>query len=1011
MHQCFSRDVFDFDDNCKLTRTERLSLIICFTSMVVDDFRSDNEKYINTYLSRSSLKKRDSHLVTMASLNVFVHALFVLLTQVSLAEYSKDDILPDKCENFSSGTKFINIGAMFPLNGSWDGGVSCFPAAQLALAHVNCHPSRSLVDGYKLKLQVTNTYCEPGKGVKDLYDFLYESSPDTPSAILGPGCSSVSTAVAEAAHLWNVLMVSYGSSSPALSDRDRFPTFFRTHPSALIHNPTRLNLFSQFGWKKAFVLVHLQEVFTTTADDLTQQGKKHGIAVKRSTFQTNPKNAIESLKAQDARVIVGLFYETVARQVFCEAYKAGLYGPKIVWFILGWFPDNWFHPRKNEHLSCTLEQMRAATEGHFTTEIMQLGSEDSPTFSGIKPLHFQSKLLDKLDKAGKNSGGFPESPLAYDAVWALAIAINKTIVELKNEGKSVEEEFKAIRDVTVLSKDAFSLLKRNLDRTNFMGVSGNVSFFAGDRVSSVAIEFMSNGSYLDYGSHTENYDVSMVQNDHDFWPFSVKYQAPRDQIEMRSELDRLKPPVLFTFSIFAFLGMLISIALLIFNNSSFRNASIIYNSQPAMNSVMLLGCVVTLFCVFLNGLTDELDSSIRTDTLCQGVLWLMSLGFTLGFGALFAKVWALHVVAAKMKPSRMKALAKSRASHGGSSNGLTSPTLIRSKAKMTLAQRASVMSERGDPPSGQSSVGGASTFGGHELPKDVKVSSTHMYACLSLLFLLDLAFLSLYSYLAPLSLQNEFLPMRNVTADGEVRVRPYIRHCRSTDHNTWTGLNFGIKGFLLLLGALFAYDSRNVHLDNMNDSRQVAMSVYNIVTLFWTTVPVTMLIKAHQDASYIFSALATILSVFVTQGFIFGPKLRALIDGSRNPNVIEDVAKESSVKHLAVAGVERNGSGSLPMKRESTKRRKAANRKRANELELYHDLNEENERIKEEIAELDAYLIRLRDKYEELSKERLENTLRKRVPPGRVPIEDVDFFTEFLYIDAEDVDQMNVTEL
>ena len=158
MHQCFSRDVFDFDDNCKLTRTERLSLIICFTSMVVDDFRSDNEKYINTYLSRSSLKKRDSHLVTMASLNVFVHALFVLLTQVSLAEYSKDDILPDKCENFSSGTKFINIGAMFPLNGSWDGGVSCFPAAQLALAHVNCHPSRSLVDGYKLKLQVTNTY-------------------------------------------------------------------------------------------------------------------------------------------------------------------------------------------------------------------------------------------------------------------------------------------------------------------------------------------------------------------------------------------------------------------------------------------------------------------------------------------------------------------------------------------------------------------------------------------------------------------------------------------------------------------------------------------------------------------------------------------------------------------------------------------------------------------------------------------------------------------------------------
>ena len=196
-----------------------------------------------------------------------------------------------------------------------------------------------------------------------------------------------------------------------------------------------------------------------TAHDLTQLAKKNGITVKRSTFQADPKNAIESLKvryiasynkvetskqiifvpkfvsnlyssiyanaaiqvsiaafgwvlsrffcnilgfalgirflkkqsllcwlvfqAQDARIIVGLFYETAARQAFCEAYKAGLYGPRVVWFILGWFPDNWFHPHKNEKLSCSLEQMRAATDGHFTTEIMQLGSEESATFAGI----------------------------------------------------------------------------------------------------------------------------------------------------------------------------------------------------------------------------------------------------------------------------------------------------------------------------------------------------------------------------------------------------------------------------------------------------------------------------------------------------------------------------------------------------------------------------------------------------------------------------------------------------
>ena len=41
------------------------------------------------------------------------------------------------------------------------------------------------------------------------------------------------------------------------------------------------------------------------------------IAVRQS-FQTDPTNAVKSLKRQDARIIVGVFYEDMARKVFCE---------------------------------------------------------------------------------------------------------------------------------------------------------------------------------------------------------------------------------------------------------------------------------------------------------------------------------------------------------------------------------------------------------------------------------------------------------------------------------------------------------------------------------------------------------------------------------------------------------------------------------------------------------------------------------------------------------------------
>lgn len=57
--------------------------------------------------------------------------------------------------------------------------------------------------------------------------------------------------------------LSYGSSSPALSNRQRFPTFFRTHPSATLHNPTRVKLFEKWGWKKIATIQQTTEVFTS----------------------------------------------------------------------------------------------------------------------------------------------------------------------------------------------------------------------------------------------------------------------------------------------------------------------------------------------------------------------------------------------------------------------------------------------------------------------------------------------------------------------------------------------------------------------------------------------------------------------------------------------------------------------------------------------------------------------------------------------------------------------------
>ena len=63
-----------------------------------------------------------------------------------------------------------------------------------------------------------------------------------------------------------------------------------------------------------------------------------------------------------------------------QAYKQKLYGPKYVWFIIGWYADNWY---MEQDANCTVEEMQEVLAGHFTTEGVMLNQDRSPSISGM----------------------------------------------------------------------------------------------------------------------------------------------------------------------------------------------------------------------------------------------------------------------------------------------------------------------------------------------------------------------------------------------------------------------------------------------------------------------------------------------------------------------------------------------------------------------------------------------------------------------------------------------------
>lgn len=99
--------------------------------------------------------------------------------------------------------------------------------------------------------------------------------------------------------------------------------------------------------------------------------------------------------------------------------------------VAGWYEDDWFEQNlEKEGIECTREQMRMAAEGHLTTEaLMWNQNPNQRTLSGMTSEDFRQRLNNVLRREGydidnnRYPEGYQEAPLAYDAVWSVALGM------------------------------------------------------------------------------------------------------------------------------------------------------------------------------------------------------------------------------------------------------------------------------------------------------------------------------------------------------------------------------------------------------------------------------------------------------------------------------------------------------------------------------------------------------------------------------------------------------------
>lgn len=810
----------------------------------------------------------------------------------------------------------LHIAGLFPMSGTggWIGGSGCLPAALMALDDVNAR--KDLLPGYKLELTYKDSQCNPGKAARFMYDMIYHPPK---KVILVCGCSTVCSIVAESANMWNLIVVGYGSSSPALSDRSRFPTFFRTHPSATIHNPTRIKLFEKYGWSRVAIILETEEVFIETARDLEQRCRTRGIQLlTRVSFVRQPADAMDNLKRADPRIIVGMFYKQQARRVMCEAYKRGLYGEKYVWFLIGWYEDDWWTEVKD--LECTYEQMKMAVEGHITTEGLVLNQDSRLTASGYTSSDWLSRYQFELSKRAhegilvtaqdsnliepnKNSfplrpntisafnqsysspaspsarpEGYQEAPLAYDAIWAIAMALNSTIQDLNRLKLSIGQ-FNYTQTPHI--KDVFL---NNLRQTNFLGISGEVAFSdIGDRIAWTQIEQMVDGNYSVIGYFDTRTNKLNLNESRIRWP---RGEPPRDRTIIMELVQYLSLPYMLSIVIISIIGIVASTGLIYFNWSR-REDALIKMSHPPSNNIMLLGCIVCLFSVILFGLDGRFIPATKFHLICDLRAWCLNIGFSLFFGSMFWKVWQSYV-----------------------------------------------LSTRNAPPLGK--------------------TNRQVFMTVGSFCLIDVIILTIWKLHEPMDrrtvkIKEQSGPELNMGDDIIVELK--IEYCQANFY--WYYLIFCYKGLLLVFGLFLAYETRGVKLRQLNDSKLVGMCIYNVAIMCFITGPVSLVNLMRQQANYhyLFVSITIIFCCSLSMILIFIPK------------VVEYLRRR---KRRAAGNAGATGSNIIQDERSSR-----------DDEEQFNKLEKENRELAEKIREKDSQMKAMIARIEEAREKASESAIGK----------------------------------
>ncbi|XP_034024144.1 LOW QUALITY PROTEIN: extracellular calcium-sensing receptor-like [Thalassophryne amazonica] len=162
--------------------------------------------------------------------------------------------------------------------------------------------------------------------------------------IVGDTSSTRTIAISSVLGLYRVPMVSYFATCSCLSDRKKFPSFFRTIPSDAFQVRAIIKILKHFGWTWVGLLVDDDDYGLQAArsfqSDLVESGEGCLAYLEVLPLTKKPtefKRIAEVMKKSTARVVIGFAFESVMIRIMEEVINQNVTG-------LQWIASEGFAP-------------------------------------------------------------------------------------------------------------------------------------------------------------------------------------------------------------------------------------------------------------------------------------------------------------------------------------------------------------------------------------------------------------------------------------------------------------------------------------------------------------------------------------------------------------------------------------------------------------------------------------------------------------------------------------------